>query len=108
MTLLALARSAVLQSHGDDMLAWLALALLPLYALHLLAEPTVAVAAWLLVPLATGALLTCWALLDRPPDGVAADRLAAAPIWLQLALVVLLAFAMPAQVVAWFHAVAAG
>ena len=57
MTLLALARSAVLQSHGDDMLAWLALALLPLYALYLLAGPTVAVAAWLLVPLAAGALL---------------------------------------------------
>ena len=68
MTLLALARSAVLQSHGDDILAWLALALLPLYALYLLAEPTVAVAAWLLVPLAAGALLACWALLERRPD----------------------------------------
>ena len=65
MTLLALARSAVLQSYGDDIHAWLALALLPLYALYLLAEPTVAVAAWLLVPLAAGALLACWALLER-------------------------------------------
>ena len=107
MTLLALARSAVLQSH-DNVLAWLALALLPLYALYLLAEPTVAVAAWLLVPLATGALLACRALLEPRPDGVATDWLAATPIWLQLALVVLLAFAMPAQVVAWFRAVAAG
>ena len=108
MTLLALARSAVLQSHGDDMLAWLALALLPLYALYLLAAPAVAVAAWLLAPLAVGALLACWALVERRPAGVAADRLAATPVRLQLALIVLLAFAMPAQVVAWFHAVAAG
>jgi hydrogenase-4 component F len=107
MTLLALARSAVLQSH-DNVLAWLALALLPLYALYLLAAPTVAVAAWLLVPLAAGALLACWALLDRHPTGVAGDRLAATPTGLQLALIVLLAFAMPAQVVAWFRAVAAG
>ena len=70
--------------------------------------PTVAVAAWLLVPLAAGALLACWALLDRHPTGVAGDRLAATPTGLQLALIVLLAFAMPAQVVAWFRAVAAG
>ena len=97
MTLLALARSAVLQSHGDDMLAWLALALLPLYALYLLAEPTVAVAAWLLVPLAAGVLLACWALLERRPAGVATGWLAATPVWLQLALIVLLAFAMPAR-----------
>jgi hydrogenase-4 component F len=108
LTLLALARSAVLQSHGDDMVGWLALALLPLYALYLLAEPTVVVATWLLAPLAAAALLACWALLDRRPAEVAAVRLAATPIWLQLALMVLLAFAMPAQVVAWFRMVATG
>jgi hydrogenase-4 component F len=107
MTLLALARSAVLQSRGDGVVAWLALALLPLYALYLLAEPTVAVSAWLLVPLAVGVLLTVWALLERRPAGIAADRLAAAPIWLPLALMVLLAFAMPGQVVAWFRVAAA-
>lgn len=108
MTLLTLARSMVLQSQGEDTIAWLALALLPLYALYLLASPTVAVAPWLLVPLAISVLLTVWALLERRPGGMAADWVAAPPIWLQLALVMLLAFAMPAPVAAWFRGVAAG
>jgi hypothetical protein len=108
MTLLTLARSAVLQSHGDDIITWLALALLPLYALYLLAGPAVAVAAWLLVPLAGGVLLVTWALIERRPAGVPASVVAAMPIWLQLALVMLLAFAMPEPVVTWFRAVAAG
>jgi hydrogenase-4 component F len=103
MTLLALARSAVLLSRADDMLAWLALALLPLYVLSLLAGPTVAVAAWLLVPLAAGVLLASWAMIERRPDGMPSGL-----IWLHLTLVVLLAFVMPDQVVAWFRVVAAG
>jgi hydrogenase-4 component F len=96
MTLLTLARSAVLQSHGDDVIAWLVLALLPLYALFLLAVPTVAVAAWLLVPLGAGVLLATWALIERRPAGAPGDWIAVAPVWLQLVLVALLAFAMPA------------
>jgi hydrogenase-4 component F len=108
MTLLALARSAVLQAQCDDLVAWLALALLPPYALYLLAGPTVAVAAWLLVPLAAGVLLAVRALLERRPVGVAAGWVAATPVGLQLALGVLLALAMPGPLAAWFRAVAAG
>ena len=78
------------------MIAWLAFALLPLYALYLLAEPTVAVSAWLLVPLAAGVLLATSALVGRCPSGVAADWATATPVWLQLAIVTLLAFALPA------------
>ncbi len=107
MTLVTLARSAALQSHGNE-IAWLVLTLLPLYALYLLAGPTAAVAAWLLVPLAAGVLVTVWALVAQRPAGVPADWVAAAPIWLQLALVVLLALAMPGPVVAWFRSMAAG
>jgi hydrogenase-4 component F len=108
LTMLALARSAVLQSQGNDMVAWLALGLLPLYALWLLAAPTIAVTAWLMVPLAVGAVVAAWALLARRPAGVPNDWIAATPGWLQIAIVVVLAFAMPGPVVAWFRAVAAG
>lgn len=107
LTLLTLARSAVLQSQGDDMIAWLALALLPLYALYLLAEPTVAVSAWLVVPFAAGVLLATCALLERRPAGISSRWPDATPVWLQLALIVLLALAMPARVVALFPAVVA-
>ena len=96
LILLGLTRSAVLQSRNNDMIAWLTLALLPLYALYILVEPTVAIAAWLLVPLAAGALLVTGALLERCPSGVAADWATATPVWLQLAIVALLAFALPA------------
>jgi formate hydrogenlyase subunit 3/multisubunit Na+/H+ antiporter MnhD subunit len=108
MTLLTLTRSTVLQSQGEDTIAWLALALMPLYALYLLASPTVAVDPWLLVPLAAGVLLTVSALLGRCPGGMRAYPVAATPIWLQLVLVMLLGFAMPSQVAAWFSEVAAG
>jgi hydrogenase-4 component F len=108
MTLLTLVRSAVLQSRCDDMIAWLALALLPLYALYLLAWPAVAVAAWLVVPLAIGVLLMVWALLEHRPVRMSAQWVAAPPIWLQLALAMLAAFAMPVQVAAWFRGVTAG
>jgi hydrogenase-4 component F len=93
--LLGLARSAVLQSQNNDVIAWLTLALLPLYALYLLAEPTVAVAAWLMVPLGAGVLLAICALVARCPSGVLVDWTTATPVWLQLAIVALLAFALP-------------
>ncbi len=68
MALLALARSAALQ--GRDPLAWLALALLPLFALSLLAASAVELSAWLVVPLAAGALMTTLALIERRPAAV--------------------------------------
>ncbi len=108
LALLALARSAVLQSQGNDMLAWLALALLPLYALHLLAGPTVAVSAWLLLPLAAGTLLAVWALVERHPAAAMADWRASGPIWLQLAVMALLALAPPGRMAALLRAVAPG
>jgi hypothetical protein len=76
--------------------------------MYLLAGPTVAVAAWLLVPLAAGVLLAVMAVLERRPAGVPNGWLAATPVGLQLALVVLLAFAMPGPLAAWFRTVAAG
>jgi hydrogenase-4 component F len=96
MTLLALARSAVLQSQGNDVFAWLTFAaLLPLYALYRLAEPTVAVAPVLLLPLAVGVLLAAVALTGRRPAGATAGWVAATPVWLQLAVIAVLAFAVP-------------
>jgi hydrogenase-4 component F len=121
MTLLALARAAVLQCQDlppTQLSAWtrvasmLALALLPLLALFLLAGAMV----WLLLPLGVGVLLTSSLLLARLPmlaPAVAAPRggslselAALAPIWLQLALMLLLAFAMPAPVLGWFNTMA--
>ena len=120
--LLALARASALQCVGlatTRLAAWtrfvaiLALALLPLFAMFLIAGTTV----WLLLPLGCGVLLTCWGLLSRlpmlaslavaPPRNVPFEVAALAPIWLQLALLVLLAFAMPGPVVDWFNAMAA-
>ncbi len=121
-TLLALARAAVLQcqdlpltqlSARTRIASILALALLPLFALYLLAGAAV----WLLLPLGVGVLLTSALLLARLPmlaPAVAAPRggelseiAALAPIWLQLALMLLLTFAMPAPVVHWFDAMVA-
>jgi hydrogenase-4 component F len=104
LTLLTLARTAVLQAQSEDLWSWLAFALLPLYALYLLAAPAAAVGWWLLAPLAAGALLAASALLARRPTGISADRIAAVPVWLQLGLILLLAFAAPARVVALFGA----
>ncbi len=95
LTLLTLARTAVLQSQGEDVPSWLAFALLPIYALYLLAAPAAAVGWWLLAPLAAGALMAASALLERRPAGVSVDWVAAAPVWLQLGLILLLAFATP-------------
>jgi hydrogenase-4 component F len=104
MTLLALARAAVLQSDGNDRGAWLTLALLPLYSLYLLAGSTVAIAAWLLLPLAAGALLTALVLLERRP----ATWEFAPRIWFQVALLVVLAFALPRPVLEWVRVAAPG
>jgi hydrogenase-4 component F len=121
MTLLALARAAALQCQGlpptqlsayTHTASMLALALLPLFALFLLAGS----AMWLMLPLGIGVLLTSALLLARLPllaPAVAAPRggslselAALAPIWLQLALMVLLALAMPAPVLGWFNTMA--
>jgi hydrogenase-4 component F len=133
MTLLALARAAVLQCHGlppthssarTCMAGVIALALLPLFALFLLAGVTLDQSVWLMLPLAAGVLLTSLSLfvwlpkLTPPtiasrgaPTAPTAMTVGAAvgmtPIWLQLALVLLLALAMPNPVADWFTAVAA-
>ena len=100
IAMLALARAAVLQCEADkptQYAALLALALLPLFALYQLAELAVGVSSWLLVPLGAGALLTSGGLLRYVPAGpvTAPHRLTQAPVWLQLALMVLLAFWVP-------------
>ncbi len=117
MTLLTLARAAALQC--EDLLpAWtstacvLALAALPPYALFLIAGAAVDRSAWLLPPLAVGVLLTSWALIARlpasaAPHGGVRHSLALAPIWLQLALLLMLAVAMPEPMLDWFRAMAA-
>jgi hydrogenase-4 component F len=92
----------------------LSLAGLPIVALFLIAGPTADYAPWLLLPLAAGVLLTTGALLGglrtlgAAHDGSSpAGLLDLAPIWLQLALVALLAVAMPGPVVGWFRTMAA-
>ena len=94
--------------------AVLAFAGLPIVALFLIAGPTVDYAPWLLLPLGAGALLTTGSLTrECTAPGAAretsngANPLELAPIWLQLALVVLLAVAMPGPVVGWFRTMAA-
>jgi hypothetical protein len=99
IALLALARSAVLQSQCADRLAWLAFALLPLYVLCLLATQAAANSVWLLALLAAGVLLLVCGLLRRLPDSRVTEWRAAAPVWLQLAAFALLAFVLPVRVV---------
>jgi hydrogenase-4 component F len=91
----------------------LGLAGLPIFALFLVAGATADYQPWLLLPLGVGVLLTAGSLLvGRPASGVARDAirpanmLELAPVWLQLALVVLLAVAMPGPVVGWFRTMA--
>lgn len=97
LVLLSLARPAVLQSRGDDTAAWLALALLPLYALYLLAAPAAAFAVWLLAPLAVGAALLALTLLRHRPAGLHGGWWEVTPIWLQVAVVTILAVMVPAR-----------
>jgi hydrogenase-4 component F len=94
LTLLTLARSAVLQSGGGNWFATLTLALLPLYALCLLAA-SAAAAPWLLLPLAAGALVATWALLEQPAPAASRDWRETMPVWLHLGLIAVLAFAWP-------------
>lgn len=100
IAMLALTRAAVLQCEADQLTqyaATLALALLPLFALYQVGGPAVAMSAWLLVPFGVGALLTSSGLLRHVPARpvTAPHRLMQAPVWLQLASVVLLAFRVP-------------
>ncbi len=92
----------------------LGLAGLLLLALFLIVGATADYQPWLLLPLGAGVLLTAGSLLvGRPASGVARDAirpanlLELAPVWLQLALVVLLAVAIPGPVVGWFRTMAA-
>jgi hydrogenase-4 component F len=91
-----------------------ALAGLPIFAFVLLAGPTADAAPWLMLPLGLGTLLVSGALLcdlrtiAAPSGSYSFAGLAElVPVWLQLALVVLLAVAMPGPVVEWFRAMAA-
>ncbi len=123
MTLLSLARAAALQCEDLSPArasAWtstacvVALAALPPFALFLTAGAAVDRSAWLLPPLGIGVLLTSCALIARlpvsvapaAPHGGANETLALAPIWLQLALLLMLAVAMPEPVLDWFRAMA--
>lgn len=95
IAMLALARAALLQCRDSGptyYAALLATALLPLFALYLLAEPAAAWSGWLLLPLGVGTLLTTTALPRAVKAPTARSRpILLAPIWLQVALVLLLA-----------------
>ena len=88
LTLLALARSAVLQSQGNDVFAWLTFAACCRSTRCICSPaPTAAVAPVLLLPLAVGVLLAAVALTGRRPAGATAGWVAATPVWLQLAVI---------------------
>ena len=126
MTMLSLTRASVLQcldlepsraSQRTCAVAVAVLLTLPLFALFLIAGATIDRASWLMLPLGGGVILTFWTLVARLPvlalpaaardrGGSGVEMLALAPIWVQLAITVLLAVAMPGPVVEWFHALA--
>jgi hydrogenase-4 component F len=122
MTMLTLTKASTLQcldAVPTRIAGWtrtvsvLVLAGLPIIALLLIAGPAADCSPWLLLPLGAGVLLIAGSLIGGLPAPGAArasgDReglLELAPIWLQLALVVLLAVAMPSPVVAWFRTMA--
>jgi len=93
----------------------LLLALMPLFALFMLIGVAAEQAAWLLLPLSAGVLMTSLAMFARLPASPSAaprgnpmvDAAVLAPVWLQLALAGWLALAMPAAATAWFAAAAA-
>jgi hydrogenase-4 component F len=123
MTMLTLVRASAFQSLeavptrvGDwtRTASVLGLAGLPIFGLFLIAGATADYQPWLLLPLGAGALLAAGSQLGgRPATGVAreairpANLLELAPVWLQLAVVVLLAVAMPGPVVGWLRTIAA-
>jgi hydrogenase-4 component F len=123
MTMLALVRASAfqcLEAAPTRAAIWtrtasdLGLAGLPIFALFLIAGATADYRPWLLLPLGAGVLLSSGALLvGRPASGAARDAIRPAnlvelaPVWLQLALVVVLAVATPGPVVGWFRTMAA-
>jgi hydrogenase-4 component F len=84
----------------------------------LIGTETILRAPWLALPLAIGLLTGAWALLARlqmlclgqatPDVGPAPDVVAMLPVWLMLAVVLVLGLAMPAPVADWLRAAAAG
>jgi len=80
----------------------------------LIGTETVLRAPWLALPLGVGLLVGAWALLARlqmlclgaatPDRGPAPDVLAMLPVWLMLAVVLVLGLAMPAPVADWLRA----
>jgi hydrogenase-4 component F len=80
----------------------------------LIATETVLRAPWFALPLAIGLLVGAWALLARlqmlclgpatPDRGPAPDVVAMLPVWLMLAVVLVLGLAMPAPVADWLRA----
>ncbi len=82
----------------------------------LIGTETIIRAPWLALPLAVGLLVGAWALLARlqmlclgaptPDRGPAPDLLAMLPVWLMLAVVLVLGLAMPAPVADWLRAAA--
>jgi hydrogenase-4 component F len=82
----------------------------------LIGTETILRAPWLALPLAVGLLVGAWALLARlqmlclgaatPDRGPAPDVLAMLPVWLMLAVVLVLGLAMPAPVADWLRAAA--
>lgn len=126
MTLLSLVRASLLQCQGlmsttaarsTCTVAGAALLLLPLFTLILIASATIECAPWLMVLLGGGVLLITWQMVGQLPalaesaaistrGGIVAGILALIPIWLQLAIALVLAVAMPGPVVEWFHALA--
>jgi hydrogenase-4 component F len=123
MTMLSLARASTFQclEAGPTQAAVrtgtasvLGLAGLPIVALFLMAGATADYAPWLLLPLGAGTFLTTGSLIfglsaaDTARDGSSRGIvLELVPVWLQLALVVLLAVAMPGPVLDWFRTTAA-
>jgi hydrogenase-4 component F len=103
----------------------LALAALPPFGLFasefLIVAETLRRAPLASIPLGIGLVAGAWALIMRlqslclgaptpdrglAPGALAPNALALAPVWLQLAIVLLLGLAMPGPVVAWFTAIA--
>jgi hydrogenase-4 component F len=122
MTMLTLTKASTLQcleATPTRVTGWtravsvLVLGGLPIIALLLIAGPAADYCAWLLLPLGAGVLLITGSLISGLPgpdaaraSGDLAGLLELAPIWLQLALVVLLAVAMPSPLVGWFRTMA--
>ncbi len=80
----------------------------------LIATETILRAPWLALPLGVGLLVGAWALLARlqmlclgpatPDRGPAPNALAMLPVWLMLAVVLVLGLAMPTPIAEWLRA----